>query len=317
MKKRISINEFTNPLVEFLIKEKDRLDVEVINGPEDCTFIDAGINCNGSVEAGLIISRICLGGLGNVNINPNDKINLSPYNVNVYASKPVLSCLGSQYAGWSLSSKDFFSLGSGPVRSIAQKEEIFKEIKYKDKSIKTSVVLEVDKPPPEEIVKKVATDCNLDSKNITFILTPTTSICGNIQVVARVLEVAIHKMHEIDFPLNQIVHGLGFAPLPPISNDFVTGMGRTNDSIIYGGVVQLMMKGSDNELSELSKKLPSNSSKDYGKPFREIFESYDMDFYKIDGSLFSPAAVIINSLDSGKTFRGGIVNEELIKKSFF
>ena len=50
--------------------------------------------------------------------------------------------------------KRFFSLGSGPVRSIAKKEEIFREIKYEDKSIKTSIVLEVDKFPPEEIVKK-------------------------------------------------------------------------------------------------------------------------------------------------------------------
>ena len=60
-------------------------------------------------------------------------------------------------------------------------------------------------------------------------------------------------------------------------------------------------QGSDNELRELSERLPSNSSKDYGKPFKEIFENYDKDFYKIDGSLFSPAAVIINSMDSGKT----------------
>ena len=317
MKKKISINHLANPLVEILIKEKDRLGIEVLKGPKDCTIIDAGINVNGSVEAGLIISKICLGGLGDVNINPNNKTSLSPFHLNVYASEPVLSCLGSQYAGWSLSSKDFFSLGSGPVRSIAQKEVIFEEIKYKDKSKKTSVVLEVDKFPPEEIVKKISTDCNLDCANITFILTPTTSICGNIQVVARVLEVAIHKIHELKFPLNQIVHGLGFAPLPPIAKDFVNGMGRTNDSIIYGGVVQLMMRGSDEELNQLSKKLPSNSSKDYGKPFKEIFESYNMDFYKIDGSLFSPAIVIINSLDSGKTFRGGHVNEELIKKSFF
>ena len=167
-------------------------------------------------------------------IRDSNKTSLSPFHLNVYASDPVLSCLGSQYAGWSLSSKDFFSLGSGPVRSIAQKEVVFEEIKYKDKSKKTSVVLEVDKFPPEEIVKKISTDCNLDCKDITFILTPTTSICGNIQVVARVLEVAIHKIHELKFPLNQIVHGLGFAPLPPIAKDFVNGMGRTNDSIIYG-----------------------------------------------------------------------------------
>ena len=316
MKKEISINELTNPLVELLIKEKDRLGIEVLKGPEDCTIIDAGINVNACVEAGLIISRICLGGLGVVNIDVNDEISLSPFRVKVHASKPVLSCLGSQYAGWSLSTKDFFSLGSGPVRSIAQKEEIFKEIEYKDRSMKTSVILEVDRFPPEEIVKKIATDCDLDCKNITFILTPTTSICGNIQVVARVLEVAIHKIHEIKFPLNKIIHGLGFAPLPPIAKDFVTGMGRTNDSIIYGGVVQLMMKGTDQELNELSKELPSNSSKDYGKPFKEIFENYNMDFYKIDGSLFSPAVIVINSLNSGKTFTSGMINEKLLKKSF-
>ena len=34
--------------------------------------------------------------------------------------------------------------------------------------------------------------------NLTFILTPTTSICGTIQVVSRVLEVAIHKIHELN-----------------------------------------------------------------------------------------------------------------------
>ena len=106
-KKLVSTNLLTHS-VEILIKEKDRLGIEVLKGPKDCTIIDAGINVNGSVEAGLIISKICLGGLGDVNINPNNKTNLSPFHLNVYASEPVLSCLGSQYAGWSLSSKDFF-----------------------------------------------------------------------------------------------------------------------------------------------------------------------------------------------------------------
>ena len=51
---------------------------------------------------------------------------------------------------------------------------------------------------------------------MVFILTPTTSVTGNIQVVARVLEVAIHKVHEIGFPLERIESGFGTAPLPPI-----------------------------------------------------------------------------------------------------
>ncbi|MAI28910.1 MAG: methenyltetrahydromethanopterin cyclohydrolase [Rickettsiales bacterium] len=311
-----SVNKYSNQLVEDLIKHKEKFNLEVSRGPLNCNIIDAGINIAGSIKAGLKISEICLGGLGDVSIFPSPKINISSYTISVHSSKPVLACLGSQYAGWSLSHESFFSLGSGPVRSIVQKEKIFKELNYVDKSSKTSVVLEVDKFPPKEVVKKVSIDSNVKPENLTFIITPTTSICGNIQVVARVLEVAIHKIHELKFPLERVIHGIGYAPLPPLAKDFITGMGRTNDAIIYGGVVQLIIDGPEDDLIKLSKNLPSSSSSDYGKPFKEIFKHYNHDFYKIDGSLFSPALIIVNSKFSGKTYKGGKINEKLITKSF-
>ena len=313
---KYSINKNANRLVDSLIKNYEKLNLLIKRGPLGCKIVDAGIKTVGSIEAGLQISEICLGGLGKVNLIPSEKYKNSSYFLSVFASKPVLACLGSQYAGWSLSSQNFFSLGSGPVRSIAQKEEIFKELNYTDKGNKTSIILEVDQFPPAEIVKKISEDTKIKSNEITFILTPTTSIAGNIQVVARVLEVAIHKIHELKFPLEKIVHGIGHAPLPPLARNFVSGMGRTNDSIIYGGIVQLFMKGSDVELKKLAKDLPSQNSKDYGKPFEAIFEKYKRDFYKIDGLLFSPAQVIINSLESGKTYSYGKVNKKLIELSF-
>ena len=313
---KYSINKNANRLVDSLIKNQEKLNLLIKRGPLGCKIVDAGIKTVGSIEAGLQISEICLGGLGKVNLIPSEKYKNSSYFLSVFASKPVLACLGSQYAGWSLSSQNFFSLGSGPVRSIAQKEEIFKELNYTDKSNKTSIILEVDQFPPAEIVKKISEDTKIKSNEITFILTPTTSIAGNIQVVARVLEVAIHKIHELKFPLEKIVHGIGHAPLPPLARNFVSGMGRTNDSIIYGGIVQLFMKGSDVELKKLAKDLPSQNSKDYGKPFEAIFEKYKRDFYKIDGLLFSPAKVIINSLESGKSYSYGKVNKKLIELSF-
>ena len=313
---KYSINKNANRLVDSLIKNYEKLNLLIKRGPLGCKIVDAGVKTVGSIEAGLQISEICLGGLGKVNLIPSEKYKNSSYFLSVFASKPVLACLGSQYAGWSLSSQNFFSLGSGPVRSIAQKEEIFKELNYTDKSDKTSIILEVDQFPPAEIVKKISEDTKIKSNEITFILTPTTSIAGNIQVVARVLEVAIHKIHELKFPLEKIVHGIGHAPLPPLARNFVSGMGRTNDSIIYGGIVQLFMKGSDVELKKLAKDLPSQNSKDYGKPFEAIFEKYKRDFYKIDGLLFSPAQVIINSLESGKTYSYGKVNKKLIELSF-
>ena len=311
-----SINKITNELTNYLVKNKDRLNIEIYDGPLNCKIIDAGIKANGSIEAGLRISEICLGGLGKVDLVPNKNSKTYGWDINVSASKPVLACLGSQYAGWSLNHNNFFSLGSGPARSIAQKEEIFKEIKYIDKSNKTVLILEVDNVPPEEIVNKVSSDCKISPEGLIFILTPTISISGNIQVVSRVLEVAIHKIHELKFPLERIIHGFGTAPLPPLGKNFVQGMGRTNDSIIYGGIVQLYISGPEDEIKRLSSQLPSLNSKDYGKPFKEIFESYSMDFYKIDGTLFSPACVIINSINSGKTYSSGRINEKLLNQSF-
>ena len=315
--KVFSINKTTEKLVDNLIENKEKFRLQVYKGKLNCTIIDAGIKTDGSIESGIKISEICLGGLGKVDIVLNNVSSKSRWSVNVKSCNPVLACLGCQYAGWSLQYKDFFSLGSGPGRSLAQREKIFKELNYVDNHNRTSLILEVDKEPPIEIIKKVSKDCNVEESQIIFILTPTTSMSGNIQIVSRVLEVALHKAHELKFPLERIVDGMGTAPIPPIAKDMITGMGRTNDSIIYGGEVFLSIKGSKNDIIELAKQLPSSNSKDYGKPFKDIFQDYKGDFYKIDGMLFSPAKIIINSLETGETFCFGNINKDLIEKSFF
>lgn len=311
-----SINKEANFLVQQLKKNSIKLGLKVYKGPLNSEIIDAGINCSGSIEAGIKIAEICMGGLGNVSVSPEFGFSSAFKNISVHASNPVLACLASQYAGWSLNHEKFFSLGSGPARCLAQKEEIFKELNYKDESSLTSIVLEVGETPPKEIVSKISNDCKISSENITFILTPTTSICGTIQVVSRVLEVAIHKIHELNFPLDKILYGFATAPIPPVSNDFISGMGRTNDAIIYGGKVSICIDGEEDKIKKLSKDLPSSNSKDFGKPFKKIFLDYNKDFYKIDGSLFSPACVLINSKKTGMSYTNGKVEFDLVEKSF-
>ena len=93
-------------------------------------------------------------------------------------------------------------------------------------------------------------------------------------------------------------------------------MGRTNDAILYGGQVHLYVDVDDDEAFELAKRLPSSTSKDYGKPFSEVFKEYKFDFYKIDKLLFSPAKVIVTTLKTGKTFVSGSIESDLINKSF-
>ena len=311
-----SINALTQPLLEVFIAQASKLNCHVLQHDTGATIVDAGIVATGGVEAGRLIAEICMGGLGRVKLMQSPQFKNYPTIINSYSLQPVLACLASQYAGWALSYEKFFSLGSGPARSIAQREDLFKELAYKDSAEKTVLVLETDKIPPTEIIAKVARDTNIKPENLTFILTPTTSLAGATQIVARVLEVALHKLHTLHFPLNYIVEGVGSAPLPPISSDFLTAMGRTNDAILFGGFVQLNVKCSDAEAEKLARELPSNSSKDYGKPFAEIFKAVNMDFYQIDPLLFSPAMINITNLETGNSFVGGELNEALLNQSF-
>ncbi len=320
MNDKISINKTVKPLVERLLDKADELNIGIHITDGGTKIIDAGINHDGCLESGRLITEICMGGLGRVDLTMSSNTQNWPLTINVHSTNPVLSCLASQYAGWNLSfvkeEDNFNALGSGPCRALALKEDLFKDLDYSDKFYSTVVVLEVDRNPPQEIIDKITSDCGISEKNLTIILTPTRSLSGSVQVVGRVLEVGMHKLHEIGFPLDKVIDGFGSAPVPPPAPDFLIGMGRTNDAILYGGTVHLFVDVPDDEAFELAKRLPSSTSSDYGKTFADIFKEYKYDFYKIDKLLFSPAKVIISSIQTGKTFTQGSIDLELIEKSF-
>ena len=314
----LSVNALARPLVERLLAQADALGVRVRRDDTGTCIVDAGIDARGSVAAGLLVGEICMGGLGQVALRPGG-LEGWPTWVEVQSAQPVLACLGSQYAGWSLvasreetGDKKFFSLGSGPARALARKEKLYAELGYRDRADAGVLVLEVDRPPPKVIIDKLLHDCALAATGLTLILTPTTSLAGTTQVVARVLEVALHKAHELGFDLGNVVVGSAAAPLPAPSPDGVEAMGRTNDAILYGGRVHLTVRGDDAAARALAQQLPSRNSPDYGRSFADIFKAADHDFYKIDGALFAPAEVWVSNLDSGNTWHGGALNMPLL-----
>ena len=93
-------------------------------------------------------------------------------------------------------------------------------------------------------------------------------------------------------------------------------MGRTNDTILFGGQVQLLVSCADEDARGLAERLPSSASRDYGKPFADVFRDYGYDFFQIDPMLFSPAQVAVTAVASGRTFRGGYLNGDLLARSF-
>ena len=314
-----SVNLTAAPLVAVLKERADALRVGVSRMEDGTCVVDAGIDHPGGIEAGLLIARICMGGLGDAALRSNPVFPDWPWQVEVRTSQPVLACLGAQYAGWSLSfdaPEKFSALGSGPARALAVREPLFEEIGYRDRAGSACLVLETDRYPPAALAAKVSRDCGVAPEQMTLVLTPTGSLAGVVQIAARVIEVALHKAHEIGFPLAAIVDGAGSTPLPPPIDDSLAAMGRTNDTILFGGRVQLFVSCADEQAEDLASRLPSSSSKDYGKPFAEVFRDYGYDFFRIDPMLFSPARVAVTALGSGRTFHAGRLDGELLERSF-
>ncbi len=325
MEYNASVNQLSRPLVNKLIQHAVQYRLNVHTLDNGCTLIDAGIHAAGGLEAGRIITEICMGGLGTVALAHSAYTEKWPLTVHVHSSNPVLACLGSQYAGWSLAHEKYYALGSGPARALAKKtkegvsqpvEELYKELNYHDTAEQTVLVIENDAMPPVELIEKIASACALTPDQLTIIITPTSSLAGGVQVVGRVLEVSMHKAHALHFPLENILDGTGSAPICPPHPKFVQAMGRTNDAILFAGLVHLFVKGADDAAEQLAHQLPSSTSKDYGKPFAQIFKENNYDFFKIDAMLFSPASVIVTAVESGNSYRAGRLDNELLNQSF-
>jgi methenyltetrahydromethanopterin cyclohydrolase len=280
-------------------------------------LIDCGIMTEGGLSAGLALARVCLAGQAEVSLAPGDVAGLPCPVVQVATDHPVLACMASQYAGWEIKVGKFFAMGSGPMRAIYGKEELFDHIPGREQAPVAVGVLETRKLPDDAVIDYLMERLHLPANKITLLAAPPSSMAGNVQVVARSVEMALHKLHTLNFDLSQVVSGFGTAPLPPVAADELKAFGRMNDAILYGGRVVLWVRADDAQLAEIGPRVPAAASPDYGTPFAEIFQRYEGDFYKIDPSLFSPAQIQFCNLSSGKNHTFGQVEPDVMRRSFF
>ena len=179
------------------------------------------------------------------------------------------------------------------------------------------LVLEGRALPTDEVAQWVADKAGLQPAQLTFVVAPTASLAGGVQISARIVETGLHKMETLGFDVRKVVSALGTAPLPPVAKNDLRAIGRTNDCILYGGQARFTIRAGDDELKKLAEQIPASSSRDYGTPFYEIFQRYEGDFYKIDPLLFSPAEVWLTSLETGRTFHAGGMNPEVLEASLY
>lgn len=318
VKKTLSVNRLAMKLLNKLIRNSDFYGVKVEKTDSGATIVDAGKSAKGGFQAGRLITEICMGGCGKARITCRDYGNLRLPSIFVYTDHPAIATLGSQYAGWRINEGGCFAIGSGPARALALKpKDIYMEIGYKDDFNNAVVVLEVDKQPPAALIDRIANDCKIMHRDLTIILTPTTSLAGAIQISGRTVETGIHKLRKVGLDPNAILHAWGIAPIPPVHPKFADAMSRTNDAILYGGTAYYIVEHDDDEeLEAIVAKTPAKTSRSYGRPFIEIFKGAKYDFYKIDPDLFAPAILVVNNVRTGRTFESGRMNVEALARSF-
>lgn len=312
--RRISVNRHATALVERLLSDRGGLGIEVHRLSNGTRVVDAGVKAPGGFGAGKLVSLICLGGLGEVSFVPFDLGGLTIPAVSVAVDRPVIACMASQYAGWKISVGKFFGMGSGPARAIAAVEPLYEDLGYRDEADHAVLVLETDAMPSEEVAAYIAEKCGLAPEQVTLVVAATPSIVGGIQIAARSVETAMHKMMELGFSLHKVQFGSGVSPIATPIRDTLRAIGRTNDCVLYGASAALVVDGTDGEIQQILDKIPSSASRDYGTPFYELFKRYG-DFYKIDPMLFSPACVTITNAATGRTFFAGQLNLELLRNS--
>ncbi len=312
-----SLNRRARQLCQSAKENQSALGVRVSEMQSKANVLDFGSDRAGTLAGGVLLARICMSDLAEVDIiDGNFDGSLGLKAVRVATRHPLEACIASQYAGWPFLTESYFAICSGPARISRGKEEILIQHHLVAKSQELVGVFETDKLPDDDAVGFFAEECGSSPNHVTLCVAKTSSIPGTTQVVARSVETAMHKLHELGVDLRCIQRGEGIAPLPPVGKDDYQSLGWTNDAILYGGDVRLWINAGDIDLADLVLRIPSCSSAEFGEPFISIFEKYDRNFFAIDPMLFSPAKITLIDKDSGKSFVAGKTMHNILRDSF-
>src|SRR5450432_2799588 len=176
------MNERADAMVDALVADADALGIDARTLDSGARLVDCGVEAAGGLQAGLGFAGVCMGGLGRIDPLPVTVGEHTWPGVGVSADQPAAACLAAQYAGWKLEHDDFFAMASGPGRALARAEDLFEELAWRERANRAVFCLETRQGPPPEIVDKVATRCGLEPSALTFVIAPTASVCGSVQI---------------------------------------------------------------------------------------------------------------------------------------
>src|SRR5947199_4400588 len=225
----LRLNERAWQIADAMAATAGALRVAVRPLPGGGRVIDAGVEAWGGFGAGRALAEICTAGLADIAYPPVPIGGETWPGVRVWTDHPAVCCMASQYAGWAIQVGKYFAMGSGPLRAHARVEkELFAKLGYAERAERGVLVLETRTLPTDEVASWVGQKAGLAPSQLTFVVAPTASLAGGVQIAARILETGLHKMDTLGFDVNKIVSWIGTAPLPPVPKNELPPIGRTN-----------------------------------------------------------------------------------------
>jgi methenyltetrahydromethanopterin cyclohydrolase len=314
----IGINDQGFEVFEEMLDFAEDLRVEVHELDNGAVVLDAGVMAPGGLWAGIYLSRLCLADLAGLQLIPYEVKGIALPGIQVTTDHPAVACMASQCAMWQIKVEKFFAMGSGPARILARKtKDLYEKLGFEEFSEVGVLVLESSKLPDSKVAAHIAESCGLEPADLRLAVASTNSVAGMVQVSARVVETGLHKLFAMGFDINAIRSGWGRAPISPIVGDATMCMGSSNDAIIYGGETYYTIEYDNvEELEQYLRGMPSQASRDYGRPFYKTFKDAGFDFFKVDHNVFAPAKVVMNELQSRRTLVSGKVNQDVLAESF-
>jgi len=314
----MGINEQGFEVFEEMLDFAEDLRVEVHELENGTVVLDAGVKAQGGLWAGIYLSRLCLADLADLQLIPYEVKGVALPGIQVTTDHPAVACMASQCAMWQIKAEKFFAMGSGPARILARKtKDLYEKMGFEEFSEVGVLVLESSKLPDAKVAAQIAEACGLEPADLRLAVASTDSVAGLVQVSARVVETGLHKLFTMGFDINAIKSGWGRAPISPVVGDATMCMGSSNDAIIYGGETYYTLEYENvEELEQYLRGMPSQVSRDYGRPFYKTFKDAGFDFFKVDHNVFAPAKVAMNELQSRRTMICGDVNQDVLAESF-
>jgi methenyltetrahydromethanopterin cyclohydrolase len=284
------------------------------------TVIDMGVFTPGGREAARLFTLVTLGGLGEVGYGSMTVGSHALESVEVRLDRPQEAALCSQFSAWKIKPTGAYGLpgfGSGPARAIARNDGIARMWPYHDRYEKTALALQTAELPDESVAEDVSKACGIKPENVYLLAAKTGSLVGCVQIAARMAEVSLWGLDHYGFPIDKVKTFSGSAAIPPVIDDELIAMDRVNSSTLYGSVARYTVDCADAKIEAVLPHMTFSGTRHNGRTFASIYDAAGRDIFKMDTDVHKVAVIELANLRTGRTFRAGEINADMLLKSYF